>query len=70
MELLADINSAGTTILLVTHSAKIAARTDRVLFMLDGRIVSEKRLGKYTGNGSERKAREEALSSWLFEMGF
>ena len=70
MELLADINSAGTTILLVTHSAKIAARTDRVLFMLDGRIVSEKGLGKYTGNGSERKAREEALSSWLFKMGF
>jgi putative ABC transport system ATP-binding protein len=70
MELLADINRSGTTILLVTHNAKVAARTERVLFMLDGRIVSEKYLGKYAGNGSARKAREESLSSWLLEMGF
>ena len=69
MDLLADINRSGTTILLVTHNAKVAARTERVLFMLDGRIVSEKRLGKYAGNGDIR-AREEALSSWLLEMGF
>jgi putative ABC transport system ATP-binding protein len=69
MDLLADINSTGTTIMLVTHNAKVAARTERVLFMLDGRIVSEKQLGKYTGNGDIR-AREEKLSDWLLEMGF
>jgi len=69
MELLADINRSGTTILLVTHNAKIASRTERVLFMLDGSVVSERRLGKYTGNGDIR-AREEGLSSWLLEMGF
>jgi len=72
MDLLADINRSGTTILLVTHNVKVAARTERVLFMLDGRIVAEKRLGKYDpkGNGRDSKAREEALSSWLLEMGF
>ena len=69
MDLLADINRTGTTIMLVTHNAKVAARTERVLFMLDGRIVSERRLGKYTGNGDIR-AREEELSDWLLEMGF
>jgi len=69
MDLLADINRSGTTILLVTHNAKVAARTERVLFMLDGRIVSERRLGTYSGNGDIR-AREEGLSSWLLEMGF
>jgi putative ABC transport system ATP-binding protein len=69
MDLLADINRSGTTILLVTHNAKVAARTERVLFMLDGRIVSERRLGTYGGNGDIR-AREEGLSSWLLEMGF
>ena len=69
MDLLADINSSGTTILLVTHNAKVAARTERVLFMLDGKIVSERQLGKYTGNG-EIKAREEDLSSWLLDLGF
>jgi len=69
MDLLAEINRSGTTIMLVTHNAKVAARTERVLFMLDGKIVSERELGKYTGNG-EIKAREEDLSSWLLDLGF
>ncbi len=74
MDLLYDINRAGTTVLLVTHDVKVAARADRVLFMLDGRIAAEKRLGKYTQNGAENgsvgRAREEALTSWLLEKGF
>jgi putative ABC transport system ATP-binding protein len=70
MDLLADINRSGTTILLVTHDAKVAARTDRVLFMIDGRIVSQKKLGKYGGNGREQKVREEELAGWLLELGF
>jgi putative ABC transport system ATP-binding protein len=69
MDLLSEINRSGTTMMLVTHNAKVAARTERVLFMLDGRIVSERRLGKYTGNGDFRN-REEGLSRWLLEMGF
>ncbi len=69
MELLDDINKSGTTILLVTHDAKVAARTERVLFMLDGQLISEKRLGKYSGNSGDRKTREETLAGWLLEMG-
>lgn len=48
MDLLVDINSAGTAILLVTHDAKVAARADRVLFMKDGNIVSEITLQKWS----------------------
>jgi putative ABC transport system ATP-binding protein len=70
MDLLADINRAGTTILLVTHNVKVAARTERVLFMLDGKIASQKKLGKYVGNGGDNRAREEGLSNWLLEKGF
>ncbi len=70
MDLFRDINRSGTTVLLVTHDVKVAARADRVLFMLDGEIAAEKQMGRYTGNGTECKAREEALSGWLFEMGF
>ena len=70
MDLLADINRSGTTILLVTHNVKVAARTELVLFMLDGRIVAERKLGTYVGNGRESSAREEALSAWLLEKGF
>jgi putative ABC transport system ATP-binding protein len=70
MELLADISAAGTTVLLVTHDTKVAARTERVLFMLDGNIVGERRPGKYRRGKDELKAREEGLSRWLLSMGF
>ena len=70
MDLLTDINNSGTTIMLVTHDVKVAARTERVIFMLDGHIVAEKRLGKPCANGSESKEREESLTSWLAELGF
>jgi putative ABC transport system ATP-binding protein len=70
MDLLAEINQSGTTIMLVTHDVRVAARTERVLFMLDGKIIAEKHLGKPSENGTERKEREESLSSWLTELGF
>jgi putative ABC transport system ATP-binding protein len=37
MALLADINREGTAVVLVTHDASVAAWSDRVLFMRDGR---------------------------------
>ena len=70
MDLLTEINNSGTTIMLVTHDVKVAARTERVIFMLDGQIVAEKHLGKPSANGTEAKEREERLSSWLTELGF
>jgi putative ABC transport system ATP-binding protein len=70
MDLLCDINRSGTTVLLVTHDVRVAARAERVLFMHDGFIVAEKHQGKYTANDAKRKAREETLSSWLIDMGF
>jgi putative ABC transport system ATP-binding protein len=69
MDLLDGINKSGTTILLVTHDVKVAARTERVLFMLDGRIIAEKQLGKYFGTAGDGKSREESLARWLLEMG-
>lgn len=44
MDIFNDIHAEGTTIVLVTHDIKVAARTERVLFMSDGRIVDELRL--------------------------
>ncbi|MBO1004252.1 ABC transporter ATP-binding protein [Pseudogracilibacillus auburnensis] len=70
MEILADINKLGTTILLVTHDVKIAAKTDRVLYMLDGSIIGEKRIGKYIKGQNDLKMREKILSGWLTEKGF
>lgn len=49
MEILSEINAEGTAILVVTHDAKVAARTERILFMRDGKIVSELQQSKFTG---------------------
>lgn len=70
MELLGEINREGTTILLVTHDVKVAAKTERVLFMLDGQIVGEYRQEKYDAACDDIKVREEELNAWLVAMGF
>jgi len=70
MEILIDLNQSGTTILLVTHDSKVAAKTDRVLYMLDGQIIAEQSMGKYNKGLDDIKTREEKLSMWLFEMSF
>lgn len=48
MNIISEINAEGTAIMLVTHDPKVAARTERILFMRDGMIVSEMCLEKYT----------------------
>lgn len=40
MELLADINKSGTTIIMVTHEATLAKRANRNIFVRDGRVSS------------------------------
>lgn len=70
MDLMAGINQSGTTILLVTHDSKVAAKTERVLFMIDGSIVAEKYLGKYEPQKDDVRQRETELRMWLKEMGF
>lgn len=70
MDILAKVNQQGTTVLLVTHDAKVAAKTERVLFMADGVIAGEKYLGKYKAEQGNIKERESQLSTWLTKMGF
>lgn len=44
MELLCNLNEAGTTIIMVTHSSHDASYSQRIINLLDGQIVSEKRI--------------------------
>jgi len=67
MKELNRINAEGTTIMLVTHDMKVAAKSDRVLYIEDGVIKGEYSLGKYT-EGENTKERERKLSGWLEEM--
>ena len=42
MNLLTELNQQGTTIAIVTHDANVAARTKRIIRMIDGVIVESK----------------------------
>lgn len=70
MSLLTEINKNGTTIMLVTHDAKVAAKSERVLFMVDGNIVAQKKMQKYNAEHENIKEREESIMKWLVENGF
>ena len=70
LEILDSINKEGCTILLVTHDTKVAARSSRVLFMMDGGVKGELSLGKYLQDADNWKERESNLSEWLTSIGF
>jgi putative ABC transport system ATP-binding protein len=70
MALLAEIHRSGTTILLVTHDVRVAAKTERVLFIFDGKIAGEYHPGLYDEARDDLKSREETLTSWLAGMKF
>lgn len=67
MDIFASINGEGTAIMLVTHDAGVAARTERILFMRDGKVVNELRLPKF--DGADLEKRLEAVSAKMREIG-
>ena len=46
--LFSDLGTAGQTLLIVTHDARVAATADRLLTMRDGAIVAQTHLGEST----------------------
>ncbi len=69
MEELTKLNAEGTTIMLVTHDVKVAARCSRVLYIVDGNIKGEYNLDRMK-QVSELRERERSLNNWLMEMGW
>ena len=66
MDELCKLNENGTTVMLVTHDARVAARCTRVLFIVDGNIK-----GEYNINREQSpRDRERGLNNWLMEMGW
>jgi putative ABC transport system ATP-binding protein len=55
MEIFSELNREGITIMFVTHDATVAAQTERILFMLDGKIVSEMQLPKFNRDSLEER---------------
>ena len=69
MDNINNINREGTTVIIVTHDAKVAARASRVIFIVDGSINDELVLGKYNGN-EDHSFRDRKLTQWLEKQGF
>ena len=67
MQELKKLNEEGTTIMLVTHDMKVAAKCSRILYIVDGNIKGELRMEE---DGTEGKLRERRLNQWLIEMGW
>ena len=68
MEELVKLNKEGTTIMMVTHDAKVAAKCSRVLYIVDGNIK-----GEYVSPidpDVQEKDRERMLNNWLMELGW
>ena len=47
LDLLGQVHASGTTLVMVTHDAQVAARADRVLVLVDGSIAEDLALGEY-----------------------
>jgi len=69
MNELTNLNNEGTTIMLVTHDVKVAAKCTRVLYIVDGNIKGEYNIGKCENDLNIRE-RECSLNNWLMEMGW
>ncbi len=67
VEEMSKLNKEGTTIMMVTHDAKVAAKCSRVLYIVDGRIE-----GEYItpSDLQDDKSRERALNNWLLDLGY
>lgn len=65
---LMKLNHEGTAILIVTHDAGVASNCDRILYLLDGRICGELKLGKPLPG--HEKQREDEVNRWLREAGW
>ncbi|MCR5308543.1 MAG: ABC transporter ATP-binding protein [Bacilli bacterium] len=67
MDELCKLNKEGTTVMMVTHDSKVAARCSRVLYIIDGQIAGEFNSSK---DITDQKEKERALKNWLMDMGW
>lgn len=72
MRILNKLNAAGTTIMLVTHDMRVAAKCSRILYIVDGNIKGELWLGKIQDipEDIELRDRERKVNNWLADMGW
>lgn len=67
LNLFTELHQEGQTILLVTHDKEAALRGNRILYIEDGRVISELALSEY---GKKDEGREKRLTAWLEGLGW
>lgn len=67
LDVFSRFSEGGQAIVMVTHDIRSARRGNRVLYLQDGVITGELKLGKYISGDRER---HEKLRSFLQEMGY
>ncbi len=67
LDLLSDLYAGGQCVLMVTHDLRSALRGNRVLYLRDGAIAGDLKLGRYDREDSSRRDR---LQRFLGEMGW
>lgn len=68
MDELVKLNKEGTTIMMVTHDSKVAAKCSRILYIVDGNIK-----GEYDNSNTENESEKEVerkINNWLLELGW
>jgi len=63
MDILNEVNSKGTTVIVVTRDTKVAVRADRVVFLSNGIISEQITLGRY--REKQFAERIKKLSAWV-----
>jgi len=67
LDVLTDMNERGQSIIMVTHDINSARRGNRIIYLKDGVIRGECKLGKYTDEDGDRN---EKLNVFLGGMGW
>lgn len=67
LDTLSACNRQGQSVVMVTHDMRCARRGNRILYLKDGSVLGECRLGRYAHGD---RGRYEMLSSFLQEMGW
>lgn len=67
LDTLSACNRQGQSIVMVTHDMRSARRGNRILYLKDGAVLGECKLGAYVHGDSQRHQR---LSAFLQEMGW
>jgi putative ABC transport system ATP-binding protein len=67
LDVMTEVNASGQSIIMVTHDIKTARRANRILYLKDGVIIDELKLGTYVKDDPER---HKILREFLESMGW